>query len=95
MSAVRQSINNAFASLGLAPAPAAAAKASATVSSQEAIALEEEYSAHKCVHSTCDCPVRAVHSVGGPLEGGKAEGEVVSPTRTRATTLTTSWDDGG
>ncbi|GAA6005977.1 ornithine-oxo-acid transaminase [Rhodotorula paludigena] len=46
MSAVRQSINNAFASLGLAPAPAAAAKASATVSSQEAIALEEEYSAH-------------------------------------------------
>lgn len=48
-STVREQISNAFANLGLAPATngANASGHSAQVSSAEAVALEEEYSAHK------------------------------------------------
>ena len=58
MSIVREQINNAFANLGLAPAADANSKSSttanghsaaATISSADAIALEEQYSAHKSV----------------------------------------------
>ena len=57
MSTVREQINNAFANLGLAPAADANSKsttanghsAEATISSADAIALEEQYSAHKSV----------------------------------------------
>lgn len=41
-----QTINNAFAALGLAP-NANAAASTVKVSSEDAIRLEEEYSAHK------------------------------------------------
>jgi len=49
-SVVQQSINKAFETLGLAPSANAAQTNGSTpvkVSSQEAISLEEEYSAHK------------------------------------------------
>lgn len=55
MSTVREQINNAFANLGLAPAADAKSttanghSAEATISSADAIALEEQYSAHKSV----------------------------------------------
>lgn len=57
MSIVREQINNAFANLGLAPAADANSKSTtaanghspATISSADAIALEEQYSAHKSV----------------------------------------------
>ena len=56
-SAVRQSITTAFESLGLAsPSPSSSAAAQPqqqqpSVSSQDAIHLEEEYSAHKYAHA--------------------------------------------
>jgi len=61
-SVVQQSINKAFETLGLAPSSTSTSTAPQTngsspvkVSSQEAISLEEEYSAHKYVTLPCFC----------------------------------------
>lgn len=50
MSTVRDQITNAFSSLGLAPSAAESKVApKPSISSADAIALEEQYSAHKSV----------------------------------------------